>query len=184
MAHDGSKCPNHGSKKKLVGMHNFITKAPIFERKNLSDEDSSKQQSNQNRVGQLCTKNPWSIASIGRESTNITKTTYFLLLSKHIFSQGLKVVGSALCWNFIPFERTPWLASGNKNGVVGVSSTSNCIKCTLFVQILLRLHFNCCGQGAGVGLARGAVVKIGHLLLLCTGVLGGIRRNDFYVKNY
>jgi hypothetical protein len=33
MSHNGSNPPNHGSKKKLVGMRDFVTKASIFEKK-------------------------------------------------------------------------------------------------------------------------------------------------------
>jgi hypothetical protein len=39
VAHDSSNPPNHGSKKKMVGMRDFIIKASIFEKTIARDAD-------------------------------------------------------------------------------------------------------------------------------------------------
>jgi hypothetical protein len=49
------------------------------------------------------------------------KLTYFLILSKNLFSRGLRVVGSVVwqCCHCKFFKTTSWLASGNENRVGG-----------------------------------------------------------------
>jgi hypothetical protein len=93
----------------------------------------SKQVSNKVRVGPLASKSFVNRLYDKKAPTfikfkvgNITKTTYFILLSeKHIQSraQSGRQCFVWQCWNLKFFKTMSWSAPGNENGVDCVSST-------------------------------------------------------------